>query len=86
MVYSRDGSVLKLAELIVTSGYERPLPITSKYLSNHGKLDHLIDLLHQNGCQRSIYDGTIPNPTYEQVREGLNICKINNSDCSGKYK
>ncbi|MCH4891248.1 iron-containing alcohol dehydrogenase [Acidaminobacter sp. JC074] len=81
LIYSGEDSTLKIAELIVDSGYKNPLLITGKYLLRNGKLEKVINTLEQKGCKPVIYDGSIPNPTFKQVQEGLEISLSNKCDC-----
>lgn len=80
LVYSGCESVLKLADMLIASGKKRPLLVTGKYLLKSGKLKPLIEKLHENNCEVSIYNGSIPNPTFNQIKEGLELSISNKCD------
>ena len=74
------GSANRLAALLRSSGQKRPLLITEKALLNLGLVDGVLERFEQEGCDVTIFDGIIPNPTYEVIERGIYTCNENNCD------
>ena len=79
LTFSGQGAMIKLADLMVRSGAKRPLIVTDSFLLKKGMLDGLLDFLKQEGCDITIYDGIVPNPTFAVVEAG--IAAIRNGNC-----
>ena len=71
LTFSGKGAMLKLADLMVRSGSKRPLIVTDSFLLKSGMLDGLLDFLKKEGCEATVFDGIIPNPTFAVVEEGV---------------
>jgi len=71
LVFSGQGSVEKLADFMIDAGYKRPLLVTDAFLIQHGMLDVLLAYFRERGCEVTIFDGIIPNPTFAVVEAGL---------------
>jgi len=67
------GSVKKLPDLLEELRIKSVLIVTDSTLLKLGLLDGLISGLDVNGCRHAVYDGTIPDPTIENVEEALNL-------------
>lgn len=80
MVFSGAGSIKELAELILASGSKRPLLVTGKYVLKSGQLDDFIQLLKDGDALVTIYNGSIPNPTFKEIEEGLSLSLSNHCD------
>ena len=80
-LFSGRGSALKLGDLLTASGHRRPLVITEKFALQLGLLDALFASLRAKGCELAVFDGVVPNPTFDVIREGLSICEQARADC-----
>ncbi len=80
LVLSGSGSTQKLADLMVAAGQKRPLLVTDRFLLENNKLDALFAQLDGQGCEVTIFDGSIPNPTTAEVAEGLQLSLDKNCD------
>lgn len=80
LVFSGAGSVKKLTDLMIRSGQKRPLLVTDSFLLQNGMLDDLQAHLQAAGCRITIFDGIVPNPTFDVVQAGLEACKDNDCD------
>ena len=83
LTFSGKGAMIKLADLMVQSGSKRPLLVTDSFLHQNGMLDGLLDFLKAEGCDVTIYDGIIPNPTFAVVEEG--VAAIHKGDCDSVF-
>jgi alcohol dehydrogenase len=83
LTFSGKGSMIKLADLMVRSGYKRPLIVTDSFLLKNGMLDDLLAFLKQEGCDPTVYDRIIPNPTFAVVEEG--VAAIRNGKCDSVF-
>lgn len=73
------GSVKKVPGLLEELGIRSVLIVTDSTLMKLGLLDGLISELGANGCKYAVYDGTIPDPTIENVEAALKLYHEN--DC-----
>ncbi|MEM8651869.1 MAG: iron-containing alcohol dehydrogenase [Pseudomonadota bacterium] len=83
LTFSGKGAMIKLADLMVHSGSKRPLVVTDSFLLKNGMLDDLIAFLKEQGCEITIFDGIIPNPTFAVVEEGVEA--IRSGDCDSIF-
>jgi alcohol dehydrogenase len=74
-LYSGPGSSLRLCEHIADTGVKKLLVVTDAMLVKLGLLNPMLDKLKQMGVQCFVYDGVLPNPTIEQIENGLAIQK-----------
>jgi alcohol dehydrogenase len=80
LVFSGLGATQKLTEFMVDGGYKRPLLVTDSFLLQHGMLDEVLAFLREQGCEVTIFDGIIPNPTFAVVEAGLQAGREGNCD------
>lgn len=80
LLLTGKDSALKLASLLRLSGYRRPLLVTEKSLLELGLLDGVLGQLKNEGCDVSLFDGVVPNPTCDVVEVGISACKANDCD------
>lgn len=81
LTFSGLDSTLKLVDLILAAGYQRPLLVADSFLIDNNKLTHVIEQFEQASCKVTIYSGAIPNPTMTEVRDGLALSLDNDCDC-----
>lgn len=74
-----EGSVLKLGEMFSGSGWKKPLVMTDDILLEIGVADSLKQSLENAGIDYVIFDGVLPDPTYNIVNSALDMVK--NHDC-----
>lgn len=67
------GSVKRLPEIIKADGHKNVLIVTDKGLTSIGLLDGLLEGLKKEGIKYSLYDGTQPNPTVENVERAREL-------------
>ena len=61
-------------------GFKKALIVTDEVLVNIGLVKKLEAVLAENGVEFIVYDGTKPNPTCTNVKDGLSLLKENNCD------
>lgn len=74
------NSTIQLASVVRASGSKRPLLVTEKFLLQLGLLDGVFEYFKNKGCEVTVFDGIIPNPTYEVIEDGIRAGKENNCD------
>lgn len=68
-----EGSSLKLPELLKKKGVNNVLFVTDKGLMDIGLPDPILEALDKAGIRYAVYSGVEPNPTDENIEEGLAI-------------
>jgi alcohol dehydrogenase class IV len=76
-LFEGPGSSLKLCEHIAKTGVKNLLVVTDSMLVKIGLLNPMLEKLKQLGVSYVVYDGVQPNPTIEQIENGLAILKQN---------
>lgn len=79
-LFTGPNSSIELCETISYTGQKRVLIVTDATLLGLGILDKIQNTLKENKVEYFIYDGILPDPTYNQVQEGLEIFKENQCD------
>jgi alcohol dehydrogenase len=77
-LFTGPGSSLRLCEHIAKTGVKNLLVVTDNMLVKIGLLNPMLEKLKQLGVNPMVYDGVQPNPTIEQIENGLAILKQNN--------
>ncbi len=75
VLFTGVDSSLELCDAIAQMGTKKVLIVTDVVLVSLGILNSIQERLTKNGIQFEIYDGILPDPTYDQVEEGLSIYK-----------
>ncbi|NER50223.1 MAG: iron-containing alcohol dehydrogenase [Symploca sp. SIO1A3] len=80
LLFTGVNSTIQLASLARASGSKRPLLVTGKFLLKLEILDGVLEHFKNEGCEVTVFDGVIPNPTYDVIEDGIRVCKENNCD------
>ena len=72
-LFSGADSSLELCEAIHHLGIKKLLLVTDKVLVEIGLLNKIQAKLEEQGINVTIYDGILPDPTYDQVEKGLSL-------------
>ncbi|NEQ65837.1 MAG: iron-containing alcohol dehydrogenase [Symploca sp. SIO2D2] len=78
LLFTGVNSTIQLASLARASGSKRPLLVTGKFLLKLELLDGVLEHFKNEGCEVTVFDGVIPNPTYDVIEDGIRVCKENN--------
>lgn len=74
------GCIESIGTKIKSLNYKKALLVTDSYLSNSSILKKVTDPLDKSGVDYLIFDNVKPNPTVNNVNEGLELLKKNNCD------
>ncbi|OUS28378.1 alcohol dehydrogenase [Gammaproteobacteria bacterium 45_16_T64] len=77
-VFSGPGSSLELCRSMAHLGEKNVLIVTDKVLRELGLLDPVMAELESLGVTVAVYDGVLPDPTNDQVENGVEILKQHN--------
>lgn len=80
LAFTGSGSSRQLCAHIRRSGYKRILVVTDKPLRELGIVDRVLAGFEGSDVEVEIYDGVLPDPTYDQVEAGLKLLKGQNSE------
>ena len=79
-LFSGPGSSGEMCEAIAQMGTQNVLIVTDEILNKLGLLDNIKKSFDDNGINYVIYDGILPDPTYDQVETGLAKYQENNCE------
>lgn len=74
------GCLKDAADNIQAKGFKKGLIVTDKILNQIGVVEKVQALLNERAVATAVFDGTQPNPTVNNVNDGLNILKNNECD------
>lgn len=81
----REPKLLKnyndLVDTLKSNGKQSVLFVTDKSIRTLGLTKNLEDVISNSGLHLTVYDGTVANPTTNNVDEALALYKKNNCDC-----
>ncbi len=80
-VMTGAGSLKKLAKTVKSNGVLNLLVVTDKGLMELGLLEGLFESLKENKIELTLYDGVQPNPTIQNIEDGLELYLSNG--CEG---
>jgi alcohol dehydrogenase class IV len=79
-LFTGVDSSLELCDAVAHVGTKKLLIVTDAMLVKLGILDKIQKRLTENKIEFVIYDGVLPDPTYDQVEKGLTVYQKNNCD------
>lgn len=68
-----ENSLHKVPGILQQEGFNKVLVVTDKGISELGLMDEMLQGLRELKINYVIYDGTVPNPTIENVEEALRL-------------
>lgn len=80
ITYIGAGKVLEIPQILDNYGISNVLVVTDKSLMFLGLPDPMLDAIREHGINVSIYDDVQPDPTYDTVKGGLELCKKKGCD------
>ncbi|MBQ0719145.1 MAG: iron-containing alcohol dehydrogenase [Gammaproteobacteria bacterium] len=81
MSFVGAGSTAQLSEHIARLGVKRVLIVSDKPLVELGIVARAGDVLTAAGVEVTIYDGVLPDPTFDLVEAGLRLQRQHQCDC-----
>ncbi|MGX7133424.1 lactaldehyde reductase [Enterococcus songbeiensis] len=79
--YHGKGAIAEIPNEIRTRGFKKVVIITDKDLIKFEVATKVTDLLDQAEISYTVYDGIVPNPTIDNVKEGVAFVKEADADC-----
>ncbi|OJG58488.1 lactaldehyde reductase [Enterococcus mundtii] len=79
--YFGKGAIAQIPVEFKNRGFTKAVIVTDKNLVKFGVATKVTDLLDNKGIEYQIYDGIIPNPTIENVKQGVDFIKATTADC-----
>jgi alcohol dehydrogenase class IV len=70
IVFTGLNSALVLCEQVAVLGFRRVLIVTDNFLGSSGILDGIKEKLSEGGVEFVVYDGVLPDPSFDKVQEG----------------
>lgn len=80
VTYIGAGKVLGMPEILDSYGIRKVLVVTDRSLISLGLLNPMLELIREHGIKVTIYDDVQPDPTYDTVKGGLELCEKNQCD------
>ncbi|MCG9576224.1 L-threonine dehydrogenase [Vibrio tubiashii] len=74
------GCLKDAADSIQSQGFKKGLIVTDKILSQIGMVKQVQDMLSERDVETVVFDGTQPNPTISNVKDGLSLLADNECD------
>lgn len=75
------GVASELAKPIEEAGYKSVFIACSRTINRENMLHELIEKLNEKGIKTTVFTNIVPDPTIQNVEEGLSMLKANNCDC-----
>lgn len=79
--YFGKGAIQHITEELNKRNYQKIVVVTDKTLIDHGVATKVMDLLDEASVHYDTYDGIVPNPTIENVKDGVDFVKKSNAEC-----
>lgn len=70
-----DGAISQLSEQIVLLGGQKVMFVTDPFFVTSGLIENLIQQLNNNQIETVVFSGVQPDPTVENVENGLSLLK-----------
>jgi alcohol dehydrogenase class IV len=74
------GAIQNLATHVKAFGAKRPLVVTDEGVTNAGILSESVEPLEKAGIDYTVFDAVLPNPTDQQVIEGMKVIRAEDCD------
>ena len=79
--YFRKGAIESIVPEFQQRGFGKAAVITDKGLIEHGIATKVTELLDKAAIDYALYDGIVPNPTIQNVKDGVAFVKEAEADC-----
>jgi len=79
-LFTGSGSSIELCQAIGQLGFKKILIVTDEILVDIGLLEKIEQSLQQQDISYVIYDGILPDPSYDQVEAGLQVLRNNHCE------
>lgn len=79
--YFGKGAIESIVPEFQQRGFSKAAVITDKGLIEHGIATKVTELLDKTAIDYALYDGIVPNPTIQNVKDGVAFVKEAEADC-----
>ncbi len=79
--YHGVGAVKEIGGELSRRGYKRAFIASGRHVVKSGEIKKITDVLDEIGVQYTFYTDIKPNPTIENVQNGVKAFKEFNADC-----
>ena len=79
--YHGHGAIKQIPDLLKSRGFKKAFVASDPDLLKFGVTQKVTDLLKENGVDYVIYSDIKPNPTIENVKNGVEAYKASGADC-----
>lgn len=79
--YFGKGAIQVITSEITKRGFQKIVVITDSGLVEHGLVSKVTDLLDEQIISYTVFDQVVPNPTVQNVKDGVDFVKAANADC-----
>lgn len=79
--YFGKGAIQDITSEITKRGFQKIVVITDNGLVEHGLVSKVTDLLDEQIISYTVFDQVVPNPTVQNVKDGVDFVKAANADC-----
>ena len=80
VVFTGLNSTLVLCEQVAVLGFKRVLIVTDNFLGGSGILDGIKEKLSEGSVEFVVYDGVLPDPSFDKVQEGEAMYRSENCE------
>jgi len=75
-----EGAALQLTRSITTMGSQRLLIVAAKVINELGMLEGIQQVCQEAGVHVELYDGILPDPSFDIIESGMNTARAHKSD------
>ncbi|MBE7160594.1 MAG: iron-containing alcohol dehydrogenase [Williamsia herbipolensis] len=75
-----SGALERLGSVVETLGVRRPVVVTDRFMVDTGVAARVVELLTAAGATPTVFDGTVPDPTTDSLRPGLEVVRASDAD------
>ena len=79
--YHGAGAVVEVANELSARGFKKALVCCGRHIIKTGEINKILDPMTLAGIEHEIYNDIKPNPTIENVQNGVEAFKAANADC-----
>ncbi|SJZ57009.1 lactaldehyde reductase [Pilibacter termitis] len=79
--YFGKGAIESIAPEFNARGFKKAVVVTDKDLIKFEVATNVTTLLDEAGVDYEVYDGIVPNPTIQNVKDGVEFVKNSGADC-----
>lgn len=79
--YHGSGAVKEIGPELKRRGFKKALVCSGKHVIKTGEIDKILDPLKENGIDYDLFNNIKPNPTIQNVQDGVAAFKAAGADC-----